>query len=81
MALCLWGILRGNGQTQVGNFLTVHARDGVRQVLLLFMDKLPLYKLPENWYHLEWDKDKEIYKLVWRSDQQELHIDRLKCQR
>ena len=46
-----------------------------------FMDKLPLYKLPENWYHLEWDKDKEIYKLVWRSDQQELHIDRLKCQR
>ena len=73
MALYLWVILRGNGQTQVGNFLTVHARDGVRQVLLLF--------LPENCYHLEWDKDKEIYKLVWRSDQQELHIDRLKCQR
>ena len=63
MALCLWGILRGDGQTQVGNFLTVRARDGVRQMLLLFMDKLPLYKLPENWYHLEWDKDKEIYGL------------------
>ncbi|PFX15540.1 hypothetical protein AWC38_SpisGene20240 [Stylophora pistillata] len=36
-------------------FLTIHIREGAWQVVLLFMDELPLHNLPWGLYHEMWD--------------------------
>lgn len=35
---------------ELKTFLTIHIREGASQVVLLFMDELPTFKLPWHWY-------------------------------
>ena len=35
---------------ELKTFLTIHIREGESQVVLLFMDELPTFKLPWHWY-------------------------------
>ena len=44
---------------ELETFLTIHIREGAWQVVLLFMDELPEYKLPLDWYHEVWDEDED----------------------
>ena len=42
---------------ELKTFLTIHIREGAWQVVLLFVDELPKYKLPWDWYREVWDED------------------------
>ena len=44
---------------ELKRFLTIHIREGVWQVVLLFIDKLATRKLPRDWYHEVWGEDKD----------------------
>ena len=41
-------------------FLTIHIREGAWQVVLLFIDELPRFKLPWNWYREVWGEDEDV---------------------
>ena len=44
---------------ELKRFLTIHIREGVWQVVLLFIDKLATRKLPRDWYHEVWGEDED----------------------
>ena len=44
-------------KNELKTFLTIHIREGAWQVVLLFMDELPKYKLSRDWYPEVWDED------------------------
>ena len=50
-------------KNELETFLTIHIREGAWQVVLLFMDELPKYKLPSYWYREVWDEDEEMFSI------------------
>ena len=46
-------------EDELKTFLTIHIREGALEVVLLFMDELPRFKLPRNWYRKVWDEDED----------------------
>ena len=44
---------------ELKRFLTIHIREGVWQVVLLFIDKLATRKLPRDQYHEVWGEDED----------------------
>ena len=44
-------------EDELKTFLTIHIKEGAWQVVLLFMDELPEYELPPDWYHRVWDEE------------------------
>ena len=46
-------------EDELKRFLTIHIREGASEVVLLFMDELPRFELPRNWYHKVWDEDED----------------------
>ena len=55
---------------ELETFLTIHIREGAWQVVLLFTDELPIFKVPWNCYHRMFneDEDEEVFsKLTYSS--------------
>ena len=44
---------------ELKTFLTIHIREGASQVVLLFMDELPTFKLLWHWYREVWNKNED----------------------
>ena len=55
---------------ELKTFLTIHIREGVSRVVLLFMDELPTFKLLWYWYREVWnenedkDEDAEMLSII-----------------
>ena len=44
---------------ELKTFLTIHIREGASQVVLLFMDELPTFKLLWYWYREVWNENED----------------------
>ena len=44
---------------ELKTFLTIHIREGVSRVVLLFMDELPTFKLLWYWYREVWNENED----------------------